>query len=103
MDENTINGFLQNLASFILYAYLIIFVYIANELASERETKSREGMKMMGLQDGTYYTGWFVLYTFFCFYNSIIGTLIFSFTVLSNINPILIFSFLFLYGFSLFG
>ena len=49
MDQNTINGFLNNIASFILYGYLIVFVYIANELAGERESKSREGMKMMGL------------------------------------------------------
>lgn len=58
---------------------------------------------MMGLQDGTYYTGWFLLYTFFAVYNSLVGTVIFGTTVLGNINPVMIFLFLFLYGFALFG
>jgi hypothetical protein len=29
-------------------------------LAGERESKAREGMKMMGLNDKTYFAGWFV-------------------------------------------
>jgi high-affinity Fe2+/Pb2+ permease len=94
---------MNNIASFILYAFIIVFVYIAVELASERETKSREGMKMMGLQDGTYYLGWFLLFTFFAVYNSLVGTIMLHTTVFQNINPLLLFLFLILYAFSLFG
>jgi hypothetical protein len=90
-------------ASQILYAYLIVFIYIANELAGERESKSREGMKMMGLQDGTYYAGWFILFAIFAVWNSLCGTIIFHATLMQHINPLLIFLFLFLYGFALFG
>lgn len=80
-----------------------MFIYITNELAGERESKSREGMKMMGLQDGTYYAGWFILFTIFNFWNAFTGTVIFKLTLLSNISPLFLFLFLFLYGFALFG
>ena len=70
---------------------LVIFVYIASELASERETKSREGMKIMGLQDGTYYLGWFILFIVFAMYNSTVATIVFKLSYLSRVNVILIF------------
>lgn len=103
LDENTINSFMNQLASNVMYAYIVVFVYMANELASERESKSREGMKMMGLEDGTYYCGWFLLFTFFSVYNALCGTVIFCLTVFSNINPLFVFLFLVLYSFALFG
>lgn len=31
-------------------------------MASEKESKAKEGMKMMGLNDVTYYVAWFILY-----------------------------------------
>jgi hypothetical protein len=31
-------------------------------MASEKESKAKEGMKMMGLNDSTYYLAWFILY-----------------------------------------
>jgi len=72
---------MNTVASEILYAYLIVFIYIANELAGERESKSREGMKMMGLKDSTYYAGWFVLFSIFAVWNALCGTIIFKLTV----------------------
>lgn len=103
LNQQTTDSFMNTVASEILYAYLIVFIYIANELAAERESKSREGMKMMGLKDGTYYAGWFILFSVFAVWNALTGTLIFCTTVLSNINPLLMFIFLILYGFALFG
>lgn len=94
---------MNQMSSNILYAYLIVFIYITNELAGERESKSREGMKMMGLQDGTYYAGWFILFSGFAIWNALAGTIIFCSTILQNINPIFVFLFLILYGFALFG
>lgn len=34
---------------------------MVTRLAEEKESKAREGMKMMGLKDSTYYSGWFIL------------------------------------------
>lgn len=103
LDQNTVNGFMNTIASCIMYAYITVFVYMANELASERESKSREGMKMMGLQDGTYYCGWFLLFTGFSVWSALTGTLIYCSTVFSNINGLFVFLFLVLYSFALFG
>jgi hypothetical protein len=31
-------------------------------MANEKESKAKEGMKMMGLTDSTYYISWFITY-----------------------------------------
>jgi len=41
---------------------LIPFFYLVQNIASEKESKAREGMKMMGLEDGSYYISWFILF-----------------------------------------
>lgn len=58
---------------------------------------------MMGLQDGTYYLGWYILFSIFNFWNALTGTIIFKLTLFANISSLLIFLFLFFYGFALFG
>ena len=42
--------------------FKIPYFYITSRIASEKESKAKEGMKMMGLRDSTYYTAWFILY-----------------------------------------
>jgi hypothetical protein len=42
--------------------YLIPFYYLTSKIASEKESKAREGMKMMGLRDEVYFLSWFILY-----------------------------------------
>lgn len=87
----------------IAYSSIVIFVYIASELASERETKSREGMKIMGLTDGTYYLGWFLLFLVFGLYNALVGTTIFSLTYFTRNNAFILFMSIFIYQISVFG
>lgn len=45
-----------------MFTYLIPFYYIVSKLAEEKESKSREGMKMMGFKDSSYFLSWFVFY-----------------------------------------
>jgi hypothetical protein len=42
--------------------YIAPYFYIVSKMASEKESKAKEGMKMMGLNDVTYYVAWFILY-----------------------------------------
>jgi len=49
---------------------------MVTRLAEEKESKGREGMKMMGLSDSTYYAGWFI-------FNGLIVTFI-SVLIVSN-------------------
>jgi len=46
-----------------------------SKMASEKESKAKEGMKMMGLNDFTYYVAWFILYLTICIVVSIIVTI----------------------------
>ena len=37
---------------------------MVSKLAEEKESKAREGMKMMGLRDQTYYAAWVIFLAF---------------------------------------
>jgi ATP-binding cassette subfamily A (ABC1) protein 3 len=62
----------MNFPFFFMIIYLIPFYYLVSKIASEKESKAREGMKMMGLTDGTYYLSWFIFYFGICFTTSLI-------------------------------
>ena len=38
--------------------FLLPLYYMVTKLSEEKESKAREGMKMMGLNDKTYFTAW---------------------------------------------
>lgn len=50
--------------------------YVTTKLAEEKESKAREGMKMMGLKDGSYYLSWILFNTAVVFFMSFIVTMI---------------------------
>ena len=56
--------------------FKIPFFYITSKIASEKESKSKEGMKMMGLNDSTYYLAWFIIYTVISVVTSLIVAII---------------------------
>jgi hypothetical protein len=84
---------------------MIIFIapyfYIVSKMASEKESKAKEGMKMMGLNDFTYYVAWFILYLTICIVVSIIVTIMTFVGVFKEINFYLFFIFMVLYGMTL--
>jgi hypothetical protein len=45
---------------FLMCIYLLPLYYTVTKLAEEKESKAREGMKMMGLRDQSYYLAWLV-------------------------------------------
>jgi ATP-binding cassette subfamily A (ABC1) protein 3 len=45
-----------------MFTFLIPLYYIVSKLAEEKESKSREGMKMMGLKDTSYFLSWIVFF-----------------------------------------
>jgi len=58
---------------FYICIYLLPLYYMVTKLAEERESRAREGMKMMGLKDGTYFAAWFI---FLLLINILIASLI---------------------------
>ena len=92
-----------NFPFFYMFTFLIPLYYIVSKLSEEKESKSREGMKMMGLSDSTYFLSWFIFYAIVVLVMSIIITIIVSINVFNQSNKGLIFILCFLYGLSLFG
>jgi ATP-binding cassette subfamily A (ABC1) protein 3 len=76
-----VNLLTLNFPFFFIFTFLIPLYYIVSKLAEEKESKAREGMKMMGLNDFTYYISWFIFYTFIILVMSIIMVLIIGLTV----------------------
>lgn len=71
-------------------------------MVSEKETKARQGMKIMGLKDNTYFLAWFIHFLALALYNAIWQT-IFIGNLFSKISNGIMFFFFFLFSLSLFG
>ena len=98
---------LQSLAQWFPFFYMIIFLipfyYITSNLALERESKAREGMKMMGLTDGTYFASWFLVHLAISLFNSVIVSSLAVGFIFKNVSFMLFFMFCLLYSFTFFG
>lgn len=62
IEPMAVEGLSQNFPFFFMFTFLIPLYYIVSKLAEEKESKSREGMKMMGLKDDAYFLSWFVFH-----------------------------------------
>ena len=94
---------MNNFPTFMMFTFLIPFYYIVSKLAEEKESKSREGMKMMGLTDWAYYLSWFIFFFVLMFIMSVIIAILIGSSLFVNSNMFLILVFSILYGISLFG
>mmetsp|Transcript_270 Transcript_270/g.475 ORF Transcript_270/g.475 Transcript_270/m.475 type:complete len:855 (-) Transcript_270:2340-4904(-) len=88
---------------FFMIIFLIPFYYITSKIASEKESKSREGMKMMGLDDSTYFLSWFFIFFLISVLVSLIVTLLSCLGVFLGINIFLFFVFSVFYSLTLYG
>ena len=86
-----------------MFTFLIPLYYITSKLAEEKESKSREGMKMMGLKDSTYFLSWMTTYATVIFVMSLLIAIMVSFNTFKQSNKVLFFLMNFIYGISLFG
>jgi len=82
---------------------MLPFFYITSKISSEKESKSKEGMMMMGLNDSTYYLAWFILYFIISSITSLIVATITCVWLFRNINFIILFTFLNFYSLTLLG
>lgn len=86
-----------------MFTFLIPLYYMVSKLAEEKESKSREGMKMMGLKDDAYFLSWFVFYAIIVTVMSLIILGMVNINLFPNSSKVLIFLLAFLYGITLFG
>lgn len=88
---------------FMLLIYILPMYRLISNIVSEKETKARESMKMMGLNDFSYWLSWWVYYFIIVSIISGLVVLVLSFNVLKYSNKGLIFLLIWIYGLSLFG
>ena len=82
---------------------LIPFYYLTSKISSEKESKAREGMKMMGLTDSTYYLALFIFYmTIACVTSGIVAAIT-CVEVFKKVSVTLFLFFSILYSMSFFG
>ena len=89
---------------FVTLMYLIPVYRITFRIVSEKESRARESMKMMGLKDSSYWLSWFVYYLLLVTTISIVTTIVLSSgNVIKYSDGFLFFLYLWLFGLSLFG
>ena len=93
----------QQFPFFFMIIMLIPFYYITSKIASEKESKSREGMKMMGLTDGLYYLAIFIFFLSIALITSLIMSGMAAYGVFKRVEMSLFFVFCLVYGMTLYG
>ena len=83
--------------------YIMPILRMIMRIVSEKNTKIREVMRMMGLSDTTYWLSWFFFYAIIVTIISLVSTILICSKVFPNSNWGLIFLFFWLFGISLFG
>ena len=81
---------------FIVIAYMCPLCLYIYRIVGEKENKSKEGMKIMGLGEGTYFLSYLIQYTIIALFDSIINALLMS-AIFKKIPFIFLFL-LFFYG-----
>ena len=87
---------------FIIIAYMCPLCLYVYRMVGEKENKSKEGMKIMGLSEGTYFLSYFIQYFIISFIVSIINTIILTF-IFTKIPFYFLFMVLFFWTMDLFA
>jgi ATP-binding cassette, subfamily A (ABC1), member 3 len=101
--KDPFGGFLGGiLPFFLIIAYLCPLCVMVFRMVQEKESRAKEGMKIMGLSETVYFFSyflhWLILNSIYSIINSIILTRVFS-----NIGPIFILGFFWLFGMCIFA
>ena len=86
----------------IIIAYMCPLCLYVYRMVGEKENKSKEGMKIMGLGEGTYFLSYFIQYVIITFIDSIINTMILT-LIFTKIPFYYLFIILFLWTLDLFS
>ena len=87
----------------MLIMYILPVYRTLSRIISEKETKAKESMRMMGLSDSSYWLSWFTYYFFVVTMISVLCIIILAINVIKFSNMFLVFLYFWLFGMSLFG
>lgn len=103
----TENDFMDNIGPSLALFILLIFIApqyrFIGMVTSEKASRAREGMKIMGLKDAPYWLSWFIYYFGVSTTISIVCATIFVLFIFTNSSFIFLFFFVWLYGMSIFS
>ncbi|KAG7378543.1 hypothetical protein PHYPSEUDO_009936 [Phytophthora pseudosyringae] len=88
---------------FFILTYLHPLSKILVGLMSERETRSRELMKILGVKESSIVISWFITYIVILFVSCVLQTLVAVAKLFPNTNAVLLFLFFFLFSMSVLG
>jgi ATP-binding cassette, subfamily A (ABC1), member 3 len=83
---------------FLLFMYTLPLFTIVSLLVKEKESRTRETLRMMGLSDYPYWLSWFVFYSALNTVISLIAWLVMCINVIGPSNPWYVLAFIWLYG-----
>ena len=73
------------MASLIVLPLIIVFLRMTYGLLQEKEKKIKEGMKIMGMNDSSFYLSWLIYYEIIYFIISLIVSAILNASVAKNV------------------
>ncbi|KAL3669965.1 hypothetical protein V7S43_005338 [Phytophthora oleae] len=88
---------------FFILTYLHPLSKILVGLMSERETRSRELMKILGVKESSIVISWYITYIVILFVSCVLQTLVAIAKLFPNTNALLLFLFFFLFSMSVLG
>ncbi|GMF31471.1 unnamed protein product [Phytophthora lilii] len=88
---------------FFILTYLHPLSKILVGLMSERETRSRELMKILGVKESSIVISWYITYIVILFVSCVLQTLVAVAKLFPNTNAVLLFLFFFLFSLSVLG
>lgn len=88
---------------FLLLVYVLPVGKLIERMVSEKESRARESMKIMGMSDTAYYLSWWTYFSIQVTAITIIGVAMLKRTIFPNSDGLVIFLFFWVYGMSLFG
>lgn len=88
---------------FMLIMYILPLYRTLSRVISEKESKAKESMRMMGLSDFSYWLSWFTYYFIVVTSISILCVIVLAINVIRYSNMFYVFLFFWLFGVSLFG
>lgn len=71
---------------YYMLSFILLLFYMIGKLAEEKESKAKEGMKMMGMSDGSYLWSYFAFHMILVLVATIVIQVMLIGEVLSNTN-----------------
>eukprot|EP01135_Chromosphaera_perkinsii_P001266 Nk52_evm39s163 gene=Nk52_evmTU39s163 len=100
-EENPISSVLSYITAYMLLGWLYVVIHFTRSIVAEKENRTKEIMKLMGLRNSVYIFSWWVTMFAFIGTSALLWTaVIFGVNLLDHSSVGLVFLFIFLYALS---